>query len=180
MHSQQLVVARQLECDISPRVCSSASSRVTALLSPSSELSAASSAAAQGSGASTKMSAVGAAFLWNHGTCLREVALAVAGEFCCEASCRSFQRLCAPGALGARRLSATEMASACAVVWLQRRQREHRAAVPKEPRSAAAAAASIAAEMTPSPSCEGWEEAASFSSSKQLSCSPCSLALRSP
>lgn len=64
-----------------------------ALFSPSSELSAASGAAARGREANTKMSAASAAFLWNHGTCLREVALAVAGDFFfffCETSCRSF------------------------------------------------------------------------------------------
>lgn len=77
-------------------------------------------------------------------------------------------------ALGARRLSATEMASPSAVVWLQpvqRRQQEHHAAAAQRTQIRAAAAASIAAEMTPSPWCKAWEEAASFSSSKQLSCS---------
>lgn len=63
MHSLQLVVARQIEYDISPRVCLSTSSLFIALFSPSSELSAANSAAAQGREANTKMSAVGAAFL---------------------------------------------------------------------------------------------------------------------
>lgn len=54
MHSVQLMLARQLECDISPRVCLSASSLLIALFSPSSELSAASSAAAQGSEANAE------------------------------------------------------------------------------------------------------------------------------
>lgn len=63
MHSSQLVVAGQLECDISPGVGLSKSCLVIALFSPSSELSAANSAAAQAREASRKMSAVGAAFL---------------------------------------------------------------------------------------------------------------------
>lgn len=128
-------------------------------------------------GANTKMSAASAAFLWNHGTCLREVVLAVAGDFFfffLRDELSQFPSVRALRALGARRLSATEMASPSAVVWLQpvqRRQQEHHAAAAQRTQIRAAAAASIAAEMTPSPWCKAWEEAASFSSSKQLSCS---------
>lgn len=56
------------------------------------------------------------------------------------------QRSCAQGALGARRLSATEMASPSAVVWLQpvqRRQREHHAAAAAAQRTQIRAAAAV-------------------------------------